>query len=337
MSFISIGDLSRGYALRTQNAEIKARLSRLGQEVSTGLTADPAARLRGDFRALGAVERGLKVMDSYDLATKEAAFATEAMQHALGQMNEAAKKLSGDLISAGNVLSAQSVNLIGAEAKGWLDMSVAALNIQAGGRTLFAGAATHGPALASGADILNAVKTAVAGMTSFQDVLDEVDNWFDTPGGGFETSGYLGSSIPVGPVRLNDRSSLTLDVTASDPNIRTVLKDLVAGALLSDSTLLGGDVLQRRALASAVGERLLTNSGNLISLQSEVGTAQARIETIRTENSASRQMLEFARLDMLAVDPYETATELKAAETQLETIYAITARLSRLSLVNYLR
>ncbi|TCM87077.1 flagellin [Rhodovulum steppense] len=337
MSFVSIGDLSRGYALRTQNTEVKARISRLGQEVSTGLTADPAARLRGDFRALGGIERGLKVMDSYDLATKEAAFATEAMQHALGQLHQAANKMSSSLMTAANMFDARTIDVLGADAKVWLDISAAALNAQVGGRTLFAGAATNGPALATGPEILAEVQAAVAGLTSAQDVLDAVDLWFDTPGGGFETLGYLGSDTPVGPVRLNDRSSLTLDVTASDPGIRTALRDMVAGALLSDDTLFGGDLTQRKALAIAVGERLLTNSGNLTVLQGEVGTAQAQVETIRTENASSRQMLELARLDMLAVDPYDAASELKAAETQLETIYAVTARLSRLSLVDYLR
>jgi len=337
MSFISLGDLSRGFALRAQNTEIKARLTRLGQEVSTGLTADPAARLRGDFRALGAIERGLKVMDSYDIATKEAAFATEVMQNALGQVHDAVQKVGSGLLSATTMFDPRTINLLGVEAKGMLDLSVAALNAQAGGRTLFAGTATNGPALATGPEILGEVKAAVTGLTSVQDVLDAVDLWFETPGGGFDTLGYLGSDTPVGPARLNDRKSLALDVTAADPTIRTTLKLLVAGALLSDNTVLGGDLVQRKALAVAVGGGLLTNATDLTALRGEVGTAQAQVETIKTENASSRQMLELARLDMLAVDPYDAASELKAAETQLETIYTITARLSRLKLVDFLR
>ncbi|TCO73382.1 flagellin [Rhodovulum euryhalinum] len=336
MSFVSVGDLSRGFALRTQTADIKARLNRLGEEFSTGITADPAARLRGDFRALGAIERSLKVMDSYEIATKEAALTTEAMQNALGQVHDASQNLSSSLLNASNMFDARTIDVLGADAKGWFEMSVSALNVQVAGRTLFAGAATDRAALATGAEIYDDVKAAVAGLTTASDVLDAIDLWFDAPGGGFETSGYLGSASPVGAVRLNDGNSLALDVSAADPVIRDTLKDMAAAALLSDPTLFGGDVTQRTSLAARVGESLLTNSGNLTALRGEIGSAQARVESIRTENSASRQMFELARIDMLAVDQYDAASEFQAVEAQLETIYTVTARLSRLSLADYI-
>jgi len=336
MSFVSIGDLSRGFAMRTQNAEIKARLNRLGEEVTTGVTADPSARLRGDFRALGAIERSLKVMDSYDLATKEAALTTDAMQLALERVHQAGQILSPGLLDASTMHDARTIEALGRESEEWLGLSVASLNGQVGGRSLFSGAATDRAALATGAEILNEVKTAVTGLTTAQDVLAAIDAWFDTPGGGFETVGYVGSANPAGAVRLNDRNSMTLDVTAADPVIRDALKGLVAGALLADGTTLGGDFAERAALAGAAGERMLTNAGDLAALQGEIGTAQSRIETIKTENAASRHMLDLARVDMLAVDPYDAATEFQAVEAQLETIYTITARLSRLSLADYI-
>ena len=42
------------------------------------------------------------------------------------------------------------------------------------------------------------------------------------------------------------------------------------------------------------------------------------------------------RSDILAVDPYETATALTQAEASLQNLYALTVRLSRLSLTDYL-
>jgi flagellar hook-associated protein 3 FlgL len=48
-------------------------------------------------------------------------------------------------------------------------------------------------------------------------------------------------------------------------------------------------------------------------------------------------MLEIARADLVAIDPFEAATRMEAAQTQLETLYSVTARLSRLSLVDFLR
>lgn len=336
MSFVSIGDLSRGFALRTHNAEIKARLNRLGEEVTTGVTADPAARLRGDFRALGAIERSLKVMDSYELATSEAALTTDAMQLALDRLHQAGEKLIPGLLNASTLYDARTVDALGKETAEWLELSVATLNTQVGGRSLFSGAATDRAALVPGSEILDEVKTAIAGLTSAADIAAAIDDWFDAPGGGFETLGYIGSDNPVGAVRLNERNVMSLDVTAADPVIRDFLKGLVAGALLADGATLSGDLDERSRLAGIAGEKLLNNSGHLATLQAEVGTAQSRIETIRTENSAGRTMLELARSDILAVDAYDAATEFRAVETQLETIYTITARLSRLSLADYI-
>ena len=54
-------------------------------------------------------------------------------------------------------------------------------------------------------------------------------------------------------------------------------------------------------------------------------------------NGAETSALEIARTDILAIDPYRTATELQSTETRLETLYTLTARLSRLSLSEYLR
>jgi flagellar hook-associated protein 3 FlgL len=46
--------------------------------------------------------------------------------------------------------------------------------------------------------------------------------------------------------------------------------------------------------------------------------------------------LQNAQLSLLSVDPYETATKMQEMQTQLQTLYAITARAARLSLVDFL-
>ena len=50
----------------------------------------------------------------------------------------------------------------------------------------------------------------------------------------------------------------------------------------------------------------------------------------------SFRLTEIARLGIVSMDPYDAATALTEAESQLDTLYTVTARLSRLSLANYL-
>ena len=64
---------------------------------------------------------------------------------------------------------------------------------------------------------------------------------------------------------------------------------------------------------------------------------EARVEDAAARLSARGTALEIARNDMSAADPYETATKLQNVQLQLETHYTLTARLSRLSLTEYLR
>jgi flagellar hook-associated protein 3 FlgL len=71
-------------------------------------------------------------------------------------------------------------------------------------------------------------------------------------------------------------------------------------------------------------------------MRAGIGTLEARIETATARNSAETSALEMARNEIIAVDPYKAATDLSAAQTQLETLYTVTARLSRLSLAGYL-
>ena len=46
--------------------------------------------------------------------------------------------------------------------------------------------------------------------------------------------------------------------------------------------------------------------------------------------------LQVSRNDIRSADPYQTATALTEVQTQIETLFAVTARLSRLNLVDYL-
>jgi len=64
---------------------------------------------------------------------------------------------------------------------------------------------------------------------------------------------------------------------------------------------------------------------------------EAQIDGATARNTAESSALELARAELIAIDPYKAATDLTSVQTQLETLYALTARLSRLSLVEYLR
>ncbi|ARC90336.1 flagellin [Rhodovulum sp. MB263] len=335
MSLISMGDLAQGLGLRIRNAEVKAQFARLTEELISGVTADPAARVRGDFRPLGAIDRSLTLLDAYDLATSETKSTAQVMQAALGVVSDTAKEIGSSLINGSSGQHGNMIVAAGQEAEEQFRQVVAALNTRFAGRALFAGDATDTSALASADTILSALGATISGLTSVTDIETAIDDWFNTPGG-FDTVAYQGSTTPVGSIRLNETETVRLDVTALDPAVRDVLKFLATGALLADETVLSGNPVLRSLLAQSAGEGLLSADSAVTELRALLGVRQEKIESIETENGANRTMLLLAREGVLGVDPYDTATEMDAVEAQIETLYKVTARLARLSFTNYM-
>ena len=335
MSFTTIGDLSQSFQLRRDNARIKEDLQRLTGELSTGRTADLRGAVSADLRPLGSFERSITLLASFRTANREAALFSEVVQTALADVQAGAETLSATALLARTSAVPAQIDAVGREAVQQFESAVAWLNQQAAGRSLFAGLATDGPALRPAAEILDAIELVVAGATTAADVGTALDAWFG-PGGGFETFAYTGSPDPLRALRVSPGESVDLSVTALAPAVRETLRGIAMAALL-DRGVPGGDVAERAALAGAAGEALIAGRDRLVALRGTVGDAEAAIERARVRNESEGAAAERARAAIVQVDPFEAATELQALQGQLETLYAITARLSGLSLTNFLR
>lgn len=334
---LSVGDLAHAFQLRKQNVALKQRSGTLMRELSTGKTADPGKRLSGNFLPLASIERGLTTLGAYRTAAAEAELTTRIMQQSLTHIDDAASDISSNLLLAGAAPEATILRNAGLQSHTSLERAVDALNAQVAGRSLFSGAATDSPALASADEILSALRAEVTGETTADGVIAAVKAWFDSPGGGFETLVYSGAPDAAGPVRLADDETLSLGITAADPGLRDMLRAFATAALLQDETVLSGNIAEKGKLARQSGEQVLTAERPLTALRAKIGGAQERIETILTENAAQTSLLEIARDEMIGIDPYEVATELEATRGRIEMLYAITARMSRLSLADFLK
>lgn len=335
MSFVSIGDLSQSLQLRRDNARLQADLTRVSGELSSGRVADLRAAERGDLRPLAAIERTLTLLEGYRTSVREAALFAETAQTTLATLDADADRLIGSLFLARTAALPAQIDAVGADAAAAFDSAVARLNVQIAGRTLFAGTATDGPALAPAGDILDAVELAAAGATTAAEVETAVDAWFGT-GGGFDTAGYVGSPDALRPFRLSDGDTASLALTAEAPELRATLKGMAMAALL-DRGILAGLPGERGDLAQRAAEALLPARDGIVALRASVGDAEAAIERSRVRTEVEITAAEVARARITSADPYEAAADLQSLQIQLESLYAVTARLSRLSLADYLR
>jgi flagellar hook-associated protein 3 FlgL len=92
----------------------------------------------------------------------------------------------------------------------------------------------------------------------------------------------------------------------------------------------------RSDLARDAGGNLLGAQTDLTQLRADLGFAEERVARAESRISAEISSLGIARNTLVSVDPSATAGELQQVQFRLEALYTLTARTSRLSLVNFL-
>lgn len=335
MTFLAIGDLAQSFQSRRENAQLTSDLQRLAQEVATGRRSDLRNPTTGDFGPLAGIEAALSRIDSFSRVASETAVEYEAAQRALERIETDGQRLSGYLLLISSSPQPASVDAVASEARQVFSSAVATLNTTVGGRALFAGTATNGPALASADQILADLQTATAGAATAEDLRDAVALWF-APGGGFETGAYLGQPAATAGKRLSSESTVDPLPLANDPAVAGFLAGAALGALL-DAGALTGQADDRAQAARFAGDQILSATPDFVNLRAGLGTSEEAIDRATQALAAEEGALELARSELTAVDPFEAASELETVRGQLETLYLLTARLSQLSLANFLR
>jgi flagellar hook-associated protein 3 FlgL len=335
MAMTGVGDLAQTVSMRRFSANMKQAANTAAQELTTGYAADVGKKLGGNFSTMTGVETSLTRLDGYKVATDAGARITSGMQTVLDQMDTLTDGMGVSLMNGSLMEQPGVLASLVADGAQKFESVLSALNTKIGDRTLFAGVASDGAAVASADEILSAIETAVigAGAVSAADIEIAVTAWFQDPSG-YAAVGYLGGDVtPALAISAEDK--LDIGFTAADPAIRDTLRSMAMVALVQRGNVIA-DVETGAALTYAAGNNMLQNQSDRAVLTGRLGLAQARIDLAQTRNESEGSALQLARSDLLSVDPFEAATRLEAAQTQLETLYSVTSRLSRLSLVDFL-
>lgn len=335
MNFHPIGDLAQSLMTRRHGAALQSRLGQLTQELSTGRTADIRQHLKGSIGPLADLENQLALNTAHRSASTEASVQATAMQAALDHVQTQLRDMSAVALLVTGGAGEPGLASVARAARGGLDAMVSALNGEVAGRPVFGGTALDRAPLMGADDILNAARAAVSAATDAAGAVAALDTFFDAPGGAFDALVYRGGTEDTAPVRLGGGESVQLAIRADDPVLRGAIKGAVMAALAGDGalTLADGD---RLSLLRTASDGMLSQVDGLTGIRADLGFAEDRIGQSMSRLAAERTSLEMVRNETLAVDMFETASALEEVQTQLETIYTLTARTSRLNLVNFL-
>jgi len=336
MSLVTFGDAAQFQLLRRDSAQLKSDLSRLTSELSSGRTADLGRALGGDFSTLADITRSMRLNASFTSSVTDAAIAAEGRQTALERMSAEVDGFAPQLLAVSGGGSLADLQLTLANGTERFEHAVAALNTRLAGRSLFSADAPDMTPLISGEDMMAELRTLVSGAPDAATIVADVEAWFMDAGGGYETLAWQGGGGQPPAVLIGEGQSAETGITALDPAIRETLTGLALAALAAE-TATPLPESEQRALVTAAAHHMLNGETNLIKLRAGLGAEEARIEDARVTAESTRSSLQIEYGRLVGADPYLTATELEAVSIRLESLYILTARMSRLSLTEFLR
>ncbi|WBU63875.1 flagellin [Paracoccus aerodenitrificans] len=342
MSFVSVGDLSQMVMLRRSNAGLKTDIKHLAQEVTTGISTDIPKKLNGDIITLSAIERRLAGARVSLQISAEATATAETMQAALQTLQDSAGISGADMLSTSLLFSEHSLATVAAASENQLRQAVDALNVKVAGRFVFSGTMVDQAPLVSADRLIDMAEQQISGAATAEVAVQRLQNWFGAaPGsGGFTDLAYNGANSANNVFQLDGATSdgatsIEFAQKANDPGVRDVLRGLILGALVARGAF-QDDHDARTMMMQAGGAALLDGNSKVTLSRSKLGSSQERIERGLARLQYMSAQLEIERSELVAVDSYEASSRILQTSSQLEALYALTARLSKLSLAKYL-
>ncbi len=331
----TIGDMSRQLMLSRQTTRMKQSLSTLSQEISTGIVRDKIRHVNGDVTMLASLEQKIAASELQKSLSDSLQTILGGQQMVLGNMQADAERIAFDTLSMNDVTNMAQISRFISNFRAGFDNAVDVLNTKLAGRSLFAGDVGNEPALAPAGVILSELRSAMPAGLDASGLSDFVDTWF-AEGNGFDTYGYVGGERISGAVALGSGINVNPNTTADHEAFRVTLAGYAKAALLAENEILN-DPGDRRELVQKAALTVAMGASKIIDLSARIGMDEERtsIASVRAGNELSA--LSIARSELISADPHETAMKLEHVMTQLDLIFSITARMSRLSLADYLR
>lgn len=334
-------------ALRYSIVGNQSALSKATKEATTGRFADVGLELgtsTGRDVALRAeMSFADQVVDTNGLVSGR----LDVIQNRIGQLGSSAQEFLKNLIAARDADSGARMILPSATAN--LQDLIGAINTSYNGSYLFAGINTQTAALAkyaTGSTSKNAIDAAfvtafgfsqasagVSGITPAQ-----MQNFLNT---GFDAefaspawdTNWSSATNQVLSSRISTTAVVDTSVSANEPGFRKLAE---AYTMLSD---LGTTNLSKDTFQVVVDKAISLISGaidDLALLGGSVGSIQQRVSSATEKLQIQRDILIEQIVAMERVEPTEVSVRVNTLRNQIETALALTARLQKISLINYL-
>lgn len=316
--------LSNG--LRSEVTDLKARISTASVEAVTGRHSDLTTHLSGRIGSALLSQKALSDLQDERgrLTLREGRL--DMTQRGLEVLQKGAQGLTARMQSAVGSGDKMTRWTVATDAKALLQQAFSTMNVRHGERYLFAGDATDAPPFASVDTFLGDIRAIAEAAADPAALETALDDYFNTPGAGYQLNVYRGTPTSSDPEA----------VTGMEPSVVEMFRNLALFALSGqgeDIPVIENDTSV--LLDASIG--LSTGHTALVTLRGMLGVYQGQIADQKKTLDMEEVVLNQAFNQLTARDQYEAAAELTELETNLEASYALTARLSGLTLLNFIR
>ncbi len=319
--------------LTASTADIKARADEARTELVSGRHADLKKELGAAVGDTHLLRKAIDDVRAMQTAATRALGRAGAAQLSMTRASEGVIETGANLLSAVGQNDQQSIALAATQAGLQLDAAISAFNTRYEGRSLFAGDASNLPALADSETLLNDVRAIFAGAADNAQLQADLDAYFNTPGGGFETNVYLGGAGEAARTEISSGELINYSAKADEQPVRDLLRNLSSLVVASEQLAWP----ERSDALSAAGAGLIQAVNDITTMRARVGAAEERMVAADARLEAEATALSASYNELTAVDPFEAASRLQALETQLEASYVATSRISQLTFANFIR
>ncbi|RZV42875.1 MAG: hypothetical protein EX271_04920, partial [Acidimicrobiales bacterium] len=260
----------------------------------------------------------------------------ELITQALDGSRNAINGLDTKALIAVNSDNADLITSVSNEAEASLRSAMTALSSKHGSRNLLSGDATDTAPFAGADALLSDIRAIMTANTTPATIDAALDNYFDDPLGGFQTTQYLGGTNAAPPLRLSDGSVIQVDIRGDNQVIKDALRGLAVIATAADSGFPSDspgfmEIYQNGITSTADGV------AGLIAMQGDMGVYSETIDKANARDQFENLTLTAAYQAIIGRDQFEAAAELQQLQVQLEASYVITSRLASLTLTNFVR
>ena len=347
MSANYVSTLMLSSSLRYSITNNQSALSKASKEATTGRFADPGLQLGTSTGRDVGLRAEMSFMDQIVDTNELVTGRLDVTQNRITQLGTTAQDFLKSLIAARDADGGQRILLPSATAN--LQDLIGALNVSYNGSFLFAGLDTQNAPIANytaGSTSKNAVDADFLATFGFaqssanvstitpaqmQTFLDtSFDAEFASPAWNTNWSSATDETLTS---RISTTEVVDTSVSANQPGFRKLAE---AYTMLTD---LGNAGLSQATFQTVVDKAISLVSGaiyDLAVLGGSVGAIQQRVSGATDKLKIQHDILNHQVAAMEEVDPAEASVRVNALQNQIETALALTARLQKISLINYL-